>query len=127
MEKSHRQLWEAALAARQHAHAAFSNFKVGAALETTDGLIMTGCNVENATYGLTICAERVAVFKAVSEGMRRDVLACYPSVEPSRVRVIHNGVDTDEYRPDPSTDELRRLGLGAVALSDGGGQRAYSG
>jgi cytidine deaminase len=63
-------LLEAASAARQHAHAAFSNFKVGAALETADGQIVTGCNVENATYGLTICAERVAVFKAISEGYR---------------------------------------------------------
>ena len=63
-------LLEAASAARRHAYAAFSNFRVGAALETADGQIITGCNVENATYGLTICAERVAVFKAISEGYR---------------------------------------------------------
>jgi len=56
--------------AREHASAAFSNFKVGAALETFDGVVVTGCNVENATYGLTICAERVAMFKAISEGHR---------------------------------------------------------
>ena len=61
----------AALAARERAHAPFSKFKVGAALETADGVIVTGCNVENATYGLTICAERVAVFKAISDGHRR--------------------------------------------------------
>ena len=61
----------AARRARRNAHAAFSGFKVGAALETTDGVIITGCNVENATYGLTICAERVAMFKALSEGHRR--------------------------------------------------------
>ena len=60
----------AARLAREHASAAFSNFKVGAALETFDGVVVTGCNVENATYGLTICAERVAMFKAVSEGHR---------------------------------------------------------
>ena len=48
----------------------FSHFKVGAALETDTGEIITGCNVENATYGLTICAERVAIFKALSEGKR---------------------------------------------------------
>jgi len=60
----------AARRAREHAHARFSNFKVGAALESADGTIITGCNVENATYGLTICAERVAVFKAISEGHR---------------------------------------------------------
>ena len=63
-------LVDAALAARQHARAPFSNFKVGAALEDETGRIFTGCNVENATYGLTMCAERVAVFKAVSEGAR---------------------------------------------------------
>jgi cytidine deaminase len=62
------QLVDAALAARHNAHAPFSNFKVGAALEDETGRIFTGCNVENATYGLTMCAERVAVFKAVSEG-----------------------------------------------------------
>jgi cytidine deaminase len=64
-------LTEAALGARENAHAPFSNFKVGAALEDETGRIHTGCNVENATYGLTVCAERVAVFKAVSEGARR--------------------------------------------------------
>ena len=66
-------LLDAARAARLHALAPFSNFKVGAALETEDGRIVTGCNVENATYGLTICAERVAMFKAISEGHRRFV------------------------------------------------------
>ncbi len=50
--------------------APFSHFKVGAALETADGAVISGCNVENATYGLTICAERVAMFKALSEGHR---------------------------------------------------------
>ena len=61
----------AARAAREHAVADFSHFKVGAALETDTGEIITGCNVENASYGLTICAERVAIFKALSEGKRR--------------------------------------------------------
>jgi cytidine deaminase len=56
--------------ARQRAHAPFSRFKVGAALRTRTGEIVTGCNIENASYGLTLCAERVAVFKAVSEGLR---------------------------------------------------------
>jgi len=60
----------AARRARERAIAPFSNFRVGAALETADGTIVTGCNIENATYGLTICAERVAVFKALSEGHR---------------------------------------------------------
>ncbi len=60
----------AAVKARENAHAPFSNFRVGAALEDNSGRIHTGCNVENATYGLTLCAERVAVFKAISEGAR---------------------------------------------------------
>jgi cytidine deaminase len=64
-------LEEAALAARANAHAPFSKFKVGAAVEDETGRIFTGCNIENATYGLTICAERVAVFKAISEGARK--------------------------------------------------------
>jgi cytidine deaminase len=63
-------LLAAALAARQHAHAPYSHFQVGAALEDASGKIHTGCNVENATYGLTVCAERVAVFKAISVGAR---------------------------------------------------------
>lgn len=60
----------AARAAREHALAPYSNFKVGAALLTRDGKMFSGCNVENATYGLTVCAERVALWKALSEGAR---------------------------------------------------------
>jgi cytidine deaminase len=63
-------LVESARRAREHAVADYSHFKVGAALQTADGTIVTGCNVENATYGLTVCAERVAMFKALSEGHR---------------------------------------------------------
>jgi cytidine deaminase len=62
-------LLTAALAARENAFAPYSHFQVGAALEDINGRAHTGCNVENATYGLTVCAERVAVFKAVSEGL----------------------------------------------------------
>ena len=60
----------AARKARGHARADYSKFKVGAALETADGTVVTGCNIENATYGLTMCAERVAMYKALSEGHR---------------------------------------------------------
>ncbi len=64
-------LVEAARNARENAHAPYSKFKVGAAVEDAGGRIFTGCNVENSTYGLTVCAERVAVFKAISEGARK--------------------------------------------------------
>ena len=66
-----RELVRYAKLARANAHAPFSRFKVGAALRTRSGEIVTGCNIENATYGLTLCAERTAVFKAVSEGFKR--------------------------------------------------------
>jgi cytidine deaminase len=79
-------LAEAALAAREHAFAPFSKFRVGAALEDASGRVHTGCNVENATYGLTICAERVAVFKATSEGVRQ-------------FRRIAIAADTDQLTP----------------------------
>ena len=65
------ELIDAALKARENAVADYSHFRVGAALETESGEIFTGCNVENATYGLTACAERVAVWKALSEGRRQ--------------------------------------------------------
>jgi len=64
-------LLKEALQAKKAAHAPYSRFKVGAALLCNDGSVFTGCNVENASYGLTVCAERVAVFKAVSEGRKK--------------------------------------------------------
>jgi cytidine deaminase len=79
-------LVERAREARLRALADYSGFKVGAALETTSGEIITGCNIENATYGLTMCAERVAMFKALSEGHREfrrvAVVADTPSPTP---------------------------------------------
>ncbi len=65
------QLIESAKQARENAFAPYSNFKVGAALLASKGKVFTGCNVENATYGLTVCAERVALWKAISEGERK--------------------------------------------------------
>ncbi|MBV9301021.1 MAG: cytidine deaminase [Acidobacteriaceae bacterium] len=79
-------LIQAALEVRKLAHAPFSRFKVGAAIEDEKGRVFTGCNVENATYGLTICAERVAVFKAISEG----------AAKLKRVAVV---ADTDDPTP----------------------------
>lgn len=61
-------LMQAARGARERAHAPYSGFKVGAAVEDDAGRIFSGCNIENASYGLTLCAERLAIFKAISEG-----------------------------------------------------------
>ena len=84
----------AATEARTHAHAQYSGFKVGAALETVEGLAITGCNIENATYGLTICAERVALVKALSDG--HEIF--------TRIVVV---ADTDE--PTPPCGTCRQL------------------
>jgi cytidine deaminase len=72
--------------ARNHAHAPYSHFNVGAALQATNGQVFSGCNIENATYGLTVCAERVAILKALSEG----------ETEFRRLAVV---VDTAELTP----------------------------
>lgn len=68
MEHSQKVLIEAATEVRENSYAPYSKFKVGAAVSTPDGVIYTGCNVESASFGLTVCAERVAIWKAVSEG-----------------------------------------------------------
>jgi cytidine deaminase len=79
-------LLDAALEARQRAHAPFSHFLVGAAIEAADGRIFGGCNVENSSYGLTMCAERTAIFRAVAEGAKRF----------TRIAVV---VDTEKLTP----------------------------
>ena len=78
-------LLEAARAAQQSAYAPYSKYRVGCALETVEGLVYTGCNVENASYGATLCAERVAIFKAVSEGHLkfRRIMICTDSSVPA--------------------------------------------
>jgi cytidine deaminase len=70
LNEPNEQLIETAAAARVRSVAPFSNFKVGAALQTKSGKVFTGCNIESASYGLTVCAERVAIWKALSEGER---------------------------------------------------------
>lgn len=79
-----KKLLAAALAARENAYAPYSKFKVGAAVETADGHIFTGCNVENASYGLTCCAERNAVFAAIGSGARsfKDLCVVADTEEP---------------------------------------------
>lgn len=79
-------LIEAATAVRENAYAPFSNFRVGSALETDDGEVIAGCNVESASYGLTVCAERVAIWKAISQGKRK-------------IRHIAVVADTEELTP----------------------------
>ena len=87
-------LLAAANRAREFAVAPFSNFSVGAALLTAEGQVVTGCNVENATYGLTVCAERVALFKALSDGHRR---------------FTHVAVVADTAEPTPPCGACRQL------------------
>ena len=83
MSEIHADLIQAAAAVRGHAFAPYSRFKVGAAVRGASGRIHTGCNVESASFGLTCCAERVAVFKAVSEGEREIVaVAVVTDVSP---------------------------------------------
>ena len=86
MKDQLQQLIDAAATARERAFAPYSNFQVGAAVETADGKFFTGCNIESATYGLTMCAERVAIWKALSEG----------ETSFTRIAVV---VDTEELTP----------------------------
>ena len=70
MKPTDAELIRAAFKARSFAYTPYSHFKVGAALLAKNGMVYTGCNIENSSFGLTICAERTAIFKAVSEGHR---------------------------------------------------------
>jgi cytidine deaminase len=82
MAQQYRELLTAALHAKQRAHAPYSNFPVGAALLAASGRIYTGCNIESSSYSLTICAERTAIFKAVSEGERQFKAIAIASNDP---------------------------------------------
>lgn len=86
MTHTNEELIQAAKIARKNSYAPFSDFHVGAAIETDDGEIISGCNVESASYGLTVCAERVAIWKAISEGKQK-------------IRNIVVVADTEELTP----------------------------
>lgn len=86
MKHTQQELIEAAREVREKAYAPYSNFRVGAAVETENGDIYTGCNVESASYGLTVCAERVAIWKGISRGVTKF----------GRIAVV---VDTEELTP----------------------------
>ena len=86
MIHSDEELVSAARAVRENSYAPFSDFRVGAAIEMEDGTIIAGCNVESASYGLTVCAERVAIWKAISEGKHT-------------IKHIAVVADTDELTP----------------------------
>jgi cytidine deaminase len=86
MEISEKELIDAATKVRENAYAPFSDFRVGSAIEMEDGEVIDGCNVESASYGLTVCAERVAIWKAISQGKRKI----------KRIAVV---ADTEELTP----------------------------
>lgn len=86
MDNKRKELIEAASAVRENSYAPYSKFRVGAAVETKAGKIYSGCNIESASYGLTVCGERVAIWKAVSEGEH----------EFRQIAVV---VDTEELTP----------------------------
>lgn len=79
------ELFQAAVKARENAYISYSHFGVGAAVRAKDGRIFTGCNIENASYGLTVCAERNAIFAAVKEGVREFAALCVTADTPAPV------------------------------------------
>jgi cytidine deaminase len=110
------ELIETAIAARERAIAPHSGFRVGTAIETGDGRIYAGCNIENASYGLTVCAERVALWKALSEGARQFL----------RIAIV-----TDAPEPTPPCGACRQLlweyggNMEVVSFSLGGTQQSF--
>ena len=84
-DKTIGKLYKKALKARENAYVPFSKFKVGAAVLTKSGEIFTGCNIENSSFGLTVCAERVAIFNAAASGVR-----------PGEIKMLLVAADTDD-------------------------------
>ncbi|MBU2588687.1 MAG: cytidine deaminase [Alphaproteobacteria bacterium] len=126
-EELEAELIAAAYAAAEHAYAPYSDYPVGAALLFDDGAIVTGCNVENASYGLALCAETVAVAKALGEGRRGGLLAvavvglkagAEPITPCGRCRQVLNEVAalgaTDPQVLCVSKDDVRRAALSAL-------------
>ena len=114
-EQEIEELVAAATVARAAAYVPYSGFAVGAALRTADGQVFTGCNVENASYGLAVCAERIAVFQAVARGQR--------AIEAVAV-VTENGVTPCGACRQVLTEFNPRM---TVIVADmGGGRRIYT-
>jgi len=110
------QLWNAAEAAAALAYAPYSDFHVGAALLTSEGEIVSGCNVENASYGLTNCAERTAVFRAIVEGKLSK------GVSIAAIAVVHR--DHQSCTPCGACRQvLSEFGLNAIVLYEVEGER----
>jgi cytidine deaminase len=115
-------LIEAARAAQQHAYCPYSRFRVGAAVEAEDGRVFTGCNVENASYGLTCCAERSAAFAAVTAGARgfRRIVVVTDSTPPAppcgacRQVLVELGGGPDLLVESVGPTEIRRWRIGEL-------------
>lgn len=108
-------LREAALNAMEHAYAPYSNFRVGAALRTSDGTLVTGCNIENSVFGLAICAETLAVASAVSQGLTRfeEIAIATEDVEPTPPCGTCRQV-LSEFAPDITVSSYTRDGKEAT-------------
>ncbi|KAM8716988.1 hypothetical protein ACLKA7_003800 [Drosophila subpalustris] len=128
LDTSIQELIRAATEARNNAYCPYSNFAVGAALRTTDGSIYTGCNIENGAYAASICAERTAAVKALSEG-KREFVACAVVAQqdtgfttPCGVcrqflsEFVSNGKDIPLYAARPSSLPLRVLCTSVLQL-----------
>ncbi len=113
-ERTTQRLVQAAQSARRRAYAPYSRFRVGAAVLTPDGSVYTGCNVENGSYGLSMCAERVAVHRAVSEGHRR--LVAVAVAGPGRTELLPCGA---------CRQVLMEFGTGFVVTTQRGRPRIY--
>ena len=105
-------LIDAAHKAKESAYCRYSNFQVGAAILVKDGKVITGCNVENASYGLTMCAERSAIFKAVSEGFK-----------PGDFKAIAIAASVEDFSPCGACRQvINEFGDDIVVIFEFGGQ-----